>query len=105
MKALVHPIETIADAIERKDIAFLRHLPGIGERTAEKIVAALHGKMAKYALLHSEAPAAPEGAPADFRAEALEVLTQQLGTRPAEARPMGVQALQHEPRIASAECH
>jgi len=103
MKALVHPIETIADAIERKDIAFLRHLPGIGERTAEKIVAALHGKMAKYALLHSEAPAAPEGAPADFREEVLEVLTQQLGHRAAEARQMVEQALTRNPGIASAE--
>ena len=32
MKAIIHPVETIADAIERKDINFLRRLPGIGDR-------------------------------------------------------------------------
>src|SRR5207244_3331490 len=51
MKAIVHPIHVIADAIERKDTQFLRRLPGIGERTAEKVIATLHGKMGKYALL------------------------------------------------------
>ena len=103
MKAIVHPIETIADAIERKDTEFLRRLPGIGERTAEKIVAALRGKMAKYALLRSEAPAASEAAGPDFREEVLELLTRQLGHRAAEARQMVEQALKRNPGITSAE--
>ena len=38
MKAIVHPIHMIADAIERKDVGFLRRLPGIGEDLAAKIV-------------------------------------------------------------------
>ncbi|HKV45954.1 MAG TPA: Holliday junction branch migration protein RuvA [bacterium] len=103
MKAIVHPIEAIADAIERKDTEFLRRLPGIGERTAEKIVAALRGKMAKYALLRSEAPTVPEAADVDFREEVLEVLTRQLGHRAAEARQMVEQALKRSPGITSAE--
>ena len=102
MKAIVHPIETIADAIERKDISFLRRLPGIGERTAEKIVAALRGKMAKYALLRSE-PAVPVEAGEDFREEVVGVLTGQLGHRTAEARQMVARALQRNPAVASAE--
>jgi len=101
MKAIVHPIHEIADAIERKDVQFLRRLPGIGERTAEKIVATLHGKMGKYALLRAaEAAPAPE---ADFKAEVLEVLTAQLGHRPAEARRMVEEALRRRPQVASAE--
>jgi len=101
MKAIVHPIHLIADAIERKDVGFLRRLPGIGERTAEKIVATLHGKMAKYALLRETAAPAP--AAADFKAEVLEVLTAQLGHRPPEARRMVEEALRRRPGIASAE--
>jgi Holliday junction DNA helicase RuvA len=103
MKAIIHPIEMIADAIERKDIAFLRRLPGIGERTAEKIVAALRGKMAKYALLRTESPAVVEDTGADFREEVLQVLTQQLGHRTAEARLMVERAFRRNPSIGSAE--
>ncbi|HEX4835270.1 MAG TPA: Holliday junction branch migration protein RuvA [bacterium] len=103
MKAIVHPIEQIADAIERKDVGFLRRLPGIGERTAEKIVAALHGKMGKYALLRSEPPAAVEKGADDFREEVVQVLTGQLGHRSGEAQRMVEDALRRNPRIASAE--
>jgi Holliday junction DNA helicase RuvA len=102
MKAIVHPIHVIADAVERKDSQFLRRLPGIGERTAEKIIAALHGKMGKYALLKGEemrvAPAEE-----DFKAEVLEVLTAQLGHRSSEARRMVDEAMRRQPGISSAE--
>jgi Holliday junction DNA helicase RuvA len=103
MKAIVHPIERIADAVERKDVGFLRHLPGIGTRTAEKIIAALHGKMGKYALLKTETPAAAEEPAGDFREEVIEVLTGQLGHRTVEARRMVEEALRRNPGITSAE--
>lgn len=101
MKAIVHPIHSIADAIERKDVQFLRRLPGIGERTAEKIVAALHGKMGKYALMKGVEAPAPVSE--DFKAEVMEVLTAQLGHRQSEARRMIDEALRRRPGIASAE--
>lgn len=103
MKAMVHPVERIADAIERKDVDFLRRLPGIGGRTAEKIVATLHGKMSKYALLRTEAPAPPPAEPTDFREEVIEILTRQLGHRSAEAHRMVEAALRRNPGISSAE--
>jgi Holliday junction DNA helicase RuvA len=103
MKAIVHPVEQVADAIERKDVAFLRRLPGIGTRTAEKIVASLHGKMGKYALLRSEAPVPPEVVAEDFREEVIEVLTGQLGHRGTEARRMVEEAMHRNPAIASAQ--
>jgi holliday junction DNA helicase RuvA len=103
MKAIVHPIERIADAIERKDVGFLRRLPGIGTRTAEKIIAALHGKMGKYALLRTETAAAAEEPAGDFREEVIEVLTRQLGHRTVEAGRMVDEALRRNPGIASAE--
>lgn len=102
LKAIVHPIHMIAAAIEGKDVQFLRRLPGIGERTAEKIVATLHGKMGKYALLRGEAPARAEPVE-DFKDEVLEVLTKQLGHRAAEARAMVEEALRRRPDITSAE--
>jgi Holliday junction DNA helicase RuvA len=102
MKAIIHPIHVIADAIERKDVQFLRRLPGIGARTAEKIVATLHGKMGKYALLQG-APAPEQPSVADFRAEVIDVLTRQLGHRMAEARRMVEEALRRRPGISSAE--
>jgi len=101
VRAMACPVPEIADAIERRDVAFLRRLPGLGVRSAEKIIAALHGKMAKFALLREEPPApAP---PSDFRHEVLEVLTKQLGHPRPEARRMVEEALRRNPSIASAE--
>lgn len=102
MKAIVHPIHQIADAIERKDIAYLTRLPGIGQRTAEKVVATLHGKLGKYALLRGPEPP-PVRTEEDFAAEVIEVLTSQLGHRPAEARRMVDEAKRRHPTIDSAE--
>lgn len=101
VRAMVQPVHEIADAIERRDAAFLRRLPGIGGRTAEKVIAELHGKMGKYALLREEAVAAP--APPDFREEVVDVLTRQLGHRAAEARRMVEEALRRAPHLDSAE--
>jgi Holliday junction DNA helicase RuvA len=102
VRALARPVHEVASAIERRDVEFLKRLPGLGERTAQKVVAALSGKVAKYALLREGAP--PVAAePADFRQEVLEVLTRQLGHRPAEARRMVEEALRRNPRVSSAE--
>ncbi len=103
IRALVYPVERVADAIERKDVALLSRLPGFGRRTAEKVVATLNGKMGKYALLRTEAPAAPQPAATDFRDEVIEVLTGQLGHRTVEARRMVDEALRRNPAITSAE--
>jgi Holliday junction DNA helicase RuvA len=102
LRAMVKSVHEIADAIERRDITFLRRLPGIGSRTAEKVVAALHGKMGKYALLREEVGTA-KAEPADFKDEVTEVLTRQLGHRAAEARRMVDEALARAPHIDSAE--
>ncbi len=102
VRAMVRPVHEIADAIERRDATFLRRLPGIGGRTAEKVIAELHGKMGKYALLREEAAAAAPAQP-DFKEEVIEVLTRQLGHRPAEARRMVEEALKRVPEIDSSE--
>lgn len=102
VRAMVRPVHEIADAIERRDVAFLRRMPGIGSRTAEKVIAELHGKMGKYALLREAA--LPEGPPeVDIREEVIEVLVRQLGHRPAEARRMVEEALRRAPGLDSTE--
>ena len=54
LKSLVVPIGEIAGRIESRDAARLAELPGIGRRTAEKIIAELVGKLAEFALAAAE---------------------------------------------------
>jgi len=57
IRALDKPVRDIARSIEEKDVKGLKQLKGIGERKAEKIIAALKGKVAKYALIPEAQPA------------------------------------------------
>ena len=101
VKALSRPVREIARFIEDKDTKSLRQLKGIGERKAEKIIATLKGKVAKYALMpHVEIlPAAAE----DFRKEVEEVLVVQLGHKHPEARQMIEEAMKRRPGIGTSE--
>jgi Holliday junction DNA helicase RuvA len=56
LKSLVLPIKEIASAIETKDSGRLTQLPGVGGRQAEKIIAELNGKTAKFALSRNDEP-------------------------------------------------
>ncbi len=101
IKAIVKPVREIARAIEEKDIKFLKQLKGIGERKAEKIVATLKGRVAKYALLPEISfPAEPKE---DFRKEVEGVLVSQLGHKIIEARKMIEEAMKRSPSINSSE--
>lgn len=51
LRALVRPVRDIAHAIEQQEVKTLTTLPGIGPAMAEKVVAQLRRKMAKFALL------------------------------------------------------
>jgi Holliday junction DNA helicase RuvA len=77
LKCLVRPLKEIALAIERGDTAFLKELPYIGTKTAERIVTELRGKMAKFALARTEEPLSVEQESASqVKVEALQVLEQ-----------------------------
>jgi Holliday junction DNA helicase RuvA len=77
LKCLVRPLNEIALAIERGDTAFLKELPFIGTKTAERIVTELRGKMAKFALARTEEPLSVEQETAsELKQEALQVLEQ-----------------------------
>ncbi len=101
VKALIRPVREIARSIEGKDSKALKQLKGIGERKAEKIIATLKGKVAKYALMPElEAPAEVTE---DFQKEVEDVLITQLGHKQLEARKMIEEAMKRNPRINSSE--
>jgi len=101
IRALTQPVREIARYIEEKSVRDLRRLKGIGERKAEKIVAALKGKAAKFALIPQvELP--PE-TPEDFKNEVETVLVVQLGHKLGEARRMIEEAMKRQPTIGSSE--
>jgi Holliday junction DNA helicase RuvA len=101
IKALTQPIRQIARYIEEKDAKSLRKLKGIGERKADKIVATLKGRVAKYALMPETAEAAPVAE--DFVKDVEQVLVSQLGHKLLEARQMIQDAMKRNPRIATSE--
>ena len=101
IRALTRPVREIARYIEEKGVKDLRQLKGIGERKAEKIVAALKGKAAKFALIPEEE--LPALAPEDFKTEVEGVLVSQLGHKVGEARKMIDEAMKRNPSIASSE--
>lgn len=51
LRAMVRPVPDVARSIEQQDVKTLTTLPGIGAATAERIVAKLRRKMARFALL------------------------------------------------------
>jgi holliday junction DNA helicase RuvA len=107
-RALAAPVGEIAAAIARQDEKYLRSLPGIGPQKAKNIVAQLHGKVAKFALVREPAtePAPPRPAPPEgdgLRELVWEVLVRQLGHRPGEASQLIEAAFKRRPEISSAE--
>lgn len=54
LRALVVPVKDVAKAIELNDVETLKRLPEIGNKTAQKIVMELKGKVAKFAFLPEE---------------------------------------------------
>lgn len=84
LRAMVRPVNEVATAIEEKDLKQLTTLPGIGPAVAERIVAKLRRKMAKFALIVAkEFP--NEEASTDIFGEAYEALLS-LGYSATEAR-------------------
>ena len=103
-RALSQPVAAIARAIEERDAAFLTRLEGIGPRKAEKIIAALNGKVGKFALMPEREGAPPaEKDKEEIIKEALNALVEQLGYRSVEARKVVEEAVKRNPAVSSAE--
>ncbi len=57
LRAMVRPVRELARLIQDQDVKLLSTFPGIGEATAERIVAKLRRKVGKYALIVGTEPA------------------------------------------------
>jgi holliday junction DNA helicase RuvA len=58
LRAMVRPVRELARSIQDQDVKSLATFPGIGEATAERIVAKLRRKVGKFALIVSPEAAA-----------------------------------------------
>lgn len=103
VQALTVPVREIARAIESRDSAYLTRLKGIGNRTAQKILATLEGKVAKFALIRQVEKAAKETPPEDFIEQVQEVLSKQLGHTVREAKELIGAALRRNKNITTPE--
>ena len=102
--ALIFPVADIARAIENEDVTLLRRMPGIGDRAAQKIVAALRGKVTDWAM---DATGTSETAPVNSTQvdpkdaviqEGVDILVG-LGHRPNDAKVAISKALESEPEL------
>ncbi|MBN1553163.1 MAG: Holliday junction DNA helicase RuvA [Phycisphaerae bacterium] len=100
LRALVRPVAEVAAAIEKKDATFLTALPEVGKRTAEQIIAELHGKMGDFAGEIS--PDAQSEPIPEAGAEAVAVLVQ-LGERRADALALVERVLAVAPELSNPE--
>ena len=104
LRAMVRPVPDVARAIEEQDVNTLKTLPGIGAATAERIVAKLRRRMAKFALLIP----AMEGGSSDamtqhsLAEEVCQILVS-LGHAEAEARNMITVAVESGKKIKDVE--
>ena len=104
VKALTIPVREIASAIESKDVAILKRLKGIGNRTAQKIIATLEGKMNKFALIRETEKEREEmSVMLDFSRQVFDVLVGQLGYRAGDAKRMISEAVKRNINISTPE--
>ena len=99
LRALVRPMAEVAAAIQAKDARFLIALPEVGRRTAEQIIAELHGKVDRFAgrRVAAEAVQMPQAG-----VEAVAVLVQ-LGERRADAMALVERVLAVAPELDGPE--
>src|SRR4051794_25405911 len=62
LRAMVRPVRELARTIQDQDVKILATNPGIGEATAERIVAKLRRKVGKFTLIMGQHEAAEAGA-------------------------------------------
>lgn len=103
LRAMSHPVNEIAAAIEQQDHRFLATLPGVGAATAERIVAKLRRKMPKFALWVTQQKVTEERfAEPDVISQTFETLLA-LGHSESEARRLIDAVLARKKKLASVD--
>lgn len=107
IKAMTRPTNEIARAIEKKDVSFLTGLAGIGKRTAEKIIATLHGKVENFVTMTSDKGNVDDDSLTvelhDIGRQVEIVLVEQLGHSLASAKRMIKEAFERNNTISTPE--
>ncbi len=102
LQAMVRPVREVATAIEEQDVKFLSTLPGVGPAVAERIIAKLRRKMARFALMIAEDLPEAKREDRDVLNESYEALVA-LGHSTTEARAKIEQAVKTSGRFKSVE--
>lgn len=106
VKAMNISVSTIARAIEQEDRAMLSKMPGIGARSADKIIATLRGKLIAEAAMHDGGVAQPvDAAKLESRrtvADAVEAIAA-LGYTRGEAKRLVEDALNADAELSGLE--
>ncbi len=111
VKAMEKPVSDIAMAIEKKDVAFLSSLKGIGKRTAQKIIASLHGKAGDFVIAKDVRQQGLPGSEVqtisvslrEIADQVTDVLVEQLGYNATVAGRMVAEALERNDSIKTPE--
>ncbi len=102
LRAMIRPVQEVAQLIEDQDPKGLTLLPGVGPATAERIIAKLRRKVPKFALLVArDAPIAAD-VPRDVISEAFEVL-RALGHSEHESRRLLDDAISRKKKYKDVE--
>jgi len=102
LRAMIRPVQEVAQLIEDQDPKGLTLLPGVGPATAERIIAKLRRKVPKFALLVArDAPTAAD-VPRDVVSEAFEVL-RALGHSEPESRRLLDDAISRKKKYKDVE--
>ncbi len=102
LQAMVRPVHEVATAIEEQDNKMLATLPGIGPAVAERIVAKLRRKMAKFALLIEDDVPSEKRTDRDVLNEGFEALMA-LGHSQSDARDKIEQAVKAKGKFKTVE--
>ena len=85
LRAMVRPVQEVADMIEQQNVKGLSTLPGIGPATSERIVAKLRRKVSKFALLVTHDDSGQTDVASDVVGDTFDVL-RSLGHSESDAR-------------------
>ncbi len=101
-KALTLPVHDIAVAVEANDLDKLQKLKGIGKRTAQKMIASLAGKLDKFVLSKIETGRTTVKQD-ELIQPVLDILVEQLGIKPVDAKRRVIETLTLNPLIITPE--
>lgn len=101
-KAMVLPVNVLAGAIQEGNRELLDRLPGVSVSGAEKIIATLRKKMARFAALEHVAAAPPPDSRDELKSDAVDLLVVMDIKRP-EANRAVEQILEDEPELTAVQ--